>query len=164
MNIDLTQLIVRKVTENDIDTMIFHRVNYLTEMQGERDSATIEKLRTELSLYFRQGIANGSFTALVAEYNSKVVSYGAIVLHTVPGDFNCSSYLEGDILNMYTVPEARKQGVSTVVLKQLISEAKSLGLTKLALHTSVAGEKLYRSAGFNNPIFPYLELVINYSI
>jgi GNAT superfamily N-acetyltransferase len=160
MIIDLQDISIRSVELNDIDEMILHRINYLTEMQGERDVSTIEKLKTELRHYFQNGITTGSFIALKATYNNITISYGAIILHTVPGDFNCSSYLEGDVLNMYTIPEARNQGISTMILKQLILVAKLSGVTKLALHTSVAGEKLYRSAGFNDPVYPFLELVI----
>ena len=160
MNIDLQKISIQKVELSDVDEMILHRINYLTEMQGERDNLTVEKLKAELQVYFQQGIENGSFIALMAKLNAITVSYGAIILHTVPGDFNCSSYLEGDILNMYTIPDARNQGISTLILNQLITEAKLRGVNKLALHTSVAGEKLYRSAGFGNPEYPYLELMI----
>lgn len=160
MIIDLQDISIRSVELNDIDEMILHRINYLTEMQGERDASTIENLKAELKAFFENGIKSGSFIALMAKYNNITISYGAIILHTVPGDFNCSSYLEGDVLNMYTIPEARNQGVSTMILKQLILVAKLSGVTKLALHTSVAGEKLYRSAGFNDPVYPFLELVI----
>lgn len=160
MYIDLQNISIKKVEICDVDEMILQRINYLTEMQGVRDASTIEKLKAELKAFFENGIKSGSFIALVAKYKHITLSYGAIILHTVPGDFNCSSYLEGDILNMYTIPEARNQGISTLVLKQLIAEAKHLGVNKLALHTSVAGEKLYRSAGFCKPEFPYLELVM----
>lgn len=160
MIIDLQDISIRSVELNDIDEMILHRINYLTEMQGERDITSIEKLKAELKSFFENGIKSGSFIALVAKYKHITLSYGAIILHKVPGDFNCILYLEGDILNMYTIPEARKQGISTMILKQLIAEAKHLGVTKLALHTSVAGEKLYRLAGFSNPNFPFLELVL----
>jgi len=160
MNIDLKKISIKKVELDDVEEMILHRINYLTEMQGERDISNIEKLKAELRVFFENGIKSGNFFVLVAKNQKITVSYGAIILHTVPGDFNCSSYLEGDILNMYTIPEARKQGISTLILQQLIAEAKHLGVNKLALHTSVAGEKLYRSAGFGNPEYPYLELMI----
>jgi len=136
MFIDLHDISIRSVELNDIDEMILHRINYLTEMQGERDASTIENLKAELKAFFENGIKSGSFIALVAKYKHITISYGAIILHSVPGDFNCSTYLEGDILNMYTIPEARKQGISTLILKQLITKAKHLGVTKLSLHTS----------------------------
>lgn len=38
---------------------------------------------------------------------------------------------------------------------------KSLGISKVALHTSKDGEILYRKFGFSEPVYPYLELVLN---
>jgi len=83
-----------------------------------------------------------------------------MALRRIPGDFNGTTYLEGDVLNMYTLHEARRQGISTLILNRLIAEAKNQGVTKLALHTTMAGEKLYRSAGFDNPMYPYMGIEI----
>jgi GNAT superfamily N-acetyltransferase len=158
MYINLQDISIKRVTICDVDEMILHRVNYLTEMQGVHDITSQEKLKAELKVFIKNGIEGNNFIALVAKYKHITLSYGAIILKAIPGDFNCSSYLEGDILNMYTIPEARKQGISSLILKQLIAEAKLLGVSKLALYTSLAGEKLYRSAGFKNPEFPFLEM------
>ena len=76
------------------------------------------------------------------------------------GDFNQSSYLEGDILNMFTIPVARRNGISAIILQQLINEARNRGISKIALHTSKDGEKLYRKFGFNEPGYPVLELCL----
>jgi len=84
-----------------------------------------------------------------------------MVIKEIPGDSRKSSYIEGDILNMYTVPEARRQGVSSMILEQLMAEAKLIGISKVALHTSKDGEILYRKFGFSEPVYPYLELVLN---
>jgi ribosomal protein S18 acetylase RimI-like enzyme len=157
---ELQSLVVRKVSETDVDEMVMHRINYLTEMYGKYEPIQEKKLHSELREYILSGIKNDSFVAFVAEVGGKSVSYGAMVFRTVPGDFKVSTYLEGDILNMYTIPEARKQGISTIVLEKLIAEARSKGVAKLSLHTTEAGEKLYRSAGFSEPVFPYLELVL----
>jgi GNAT superfamily N-acetyltransferase len=62
---------------------------------------------------------------------------------------------------MYTIPEARRQGISSMILSQLLTEAKAMGISKVALHTSKDGEILYRKFGFAEPIYSYLELVLN---
>ena len=160
MNIELSKILIRKVDTMDIDEMIRYRIDYLTEMQGERDENLVEKLKNELLAFFHKGIANNSFVALIAEHEDIIVGYGGLILREIPGDFNRASYLEGDILNMYTVPKARRKGISTIILNQLITVAKSLGVSKLALHTSKDGERLYRSVGFNKPLYPYLELIL----
>jgi GNAT superfamily N-acetyltransferase len=129
-------------------------------MQGERSPEYMQNLERELTEYFREHIQAGSFFALVAESEGLILGYGAMVLRSVPGDLNKSSYLEGDILNMYTLPFARQQGVGRLILEALIDKARLMGLSKIGLHTSKDGEHLYRSFGFNEPVFPYLELVL----
>jgi ribosomal protein S18 acetylase RimI-like enzyme len=57
----------------------------------------------------------------------------------------------GYILNLYTVPEARRKGICTRLLNELIKEAKSLGLKYLHLHASEEGRNIYRKAGFVEP-------------
>lgn len=161
MNIKISDIKIRRVEEVDISSMVRHRIDYLTEMQGVRDNAFMEQLKTEMSGFFLKGILNGSFMALVAESDGIILAYGGMVIREIPGDFNRSSYLEADILNMYTIPAARRNGISTLILKQLLSEAKSMGITKVALHTSKDGEKLYRSVGFKEPLYPYLELPLS---
>lgn len=156
MKID-KEIIIRTVIESDIETMISHRIEYLKEIQGERNAEFVDILRKDLITFFKTGIADGSVISFVAEYEQIPVSYGTLVLHKVPGDFNKSTYLEGDIMNMYTIPSARKQGISSMILEQLIHTAKTLDVSKISLHTTHAGEKLYRNAGFLNPIYPYLE-------
>lgn len=159
MNIS-KEIKIRQVVEADIETMISYRIDYLQEIQGERTAEFIAVLRHELITFFKNGIADGSVISLIAEYEQTPVSYGTLVLHKVPGDFNKSTYLEGDVMNMYTVPNARRQGISAMILDGLINKAKSLGVSKISLHTTQAGEKLYRNAGFNDPLYPYLEKIL----
>lgn len=141
--------------------MAQHRIYYLTELQGERDEQYKNQLKKELSGYFLKSIADGSFIAIVAKIEDRAISYGGMIIKQIPGDFNKSSYREGEILNMYTIPEARRQGVAALILKQLLHIAKEKGISKVSLHTSKDGEKLYRSFGFSKPEYPFLELLID---
>lgn len=160
MEIDLSKVIIRRVEVNEIAVMTDYRIAYLTELQGEREKAYKEKLREELQAFFKQTMAEGSFFALQADYQGQVLAFGGMVIKKIPGDFNQSSYLEGDILNMYTIPEARRKGISSMILTRLLKEAKEMGITKVALHTSKDGEPLYRKFGFNDPVYPFLERII----
>lgn len=151
---------IRRVEVADIAQMTATRIAYLTEMQGERSEKYKQELQQNLRHFFLQAMEEGSFFALLAELEGTVVSYGGMILKKIPGDFNQSTYLEGDILNMYTLPDYRRQGISSLILKQLLIEAKSMGVSKVALHCSKDGEPLYRKFGFDDPVFPYLELII----
>jgi GNAT superfamily N-acetyltransferase len=151
---------IRRVEEIDVPMMTAARLNYLTEMQGERAPEYLQELQQKLQSFFIETMKEGSFFALLAEFEGKVVSYGGMIVKKIPGDLNQSSYLEGDILNMYTLPEYRRKGISSRILEELMKEAKVMGISKVALHCSKEGEPLYRKFGFSDPVYPYLELIV----
>lgn len=155
------EIIIKRVGSQDIAGMTAARIDYLTEMQGERPESYRKELEQKLPLFFQQAMQEGAFFAFLAEVDGHAVSWGVMVLRKIPGDFNQSSYLEGDILNMYTLPDYRRKGISSRILEALLSEAKAMGVSKVALHCSKDGEPLYRKFGFTDPIYPYVELIID---
>lgn len=161
MQIDISKVNVRKVEQADVSTMADYRIDYLKELQGDRTEAFKQELKAELVKYFSESIASGTFLAFQAEYKNTVISFGAMIIKRIPGDFDKTSYLEGDILNMYTIPEARRHGVSSLILAALLSEAKLHGLSKVSLHTTQEGESLYRKFGFRDPQYPFMEMIID---
>jgi len=158
MQIDLSNIKVREIGVDEVELLTTYRMAYLTEMQGERSEEYQIGLKNELNHYFREALAEHRFFAFLAQQGHEILSFGAMVLKKIPGDFNQSMYLEGDILNMYTVPFARRKGISSLILQELLNEARIRGISKVALHTSRDGEKLYRKFGFNEPVYPVLEL------
>jgi GNAT superfamily N-acetyltransferase len=63
----------------------------------------------------------------------------------------------GEIKRMFTVPEARRRGISRVVLEELEARARTIGYTRLVLETGVRQPEaiaLYESAGYES-IDPY---------
>ncbi|MEN8117915.1 MAG: GNAT family N-acetyltransferase [Bacteroidota bacterium] len=161
MKIDLSEIKIRRVEEQDIETMVLYRLDYLAELQGERDENYKLKVKKELTEYFIKMISEGSYKAVVAQSGIHPLSYGGLIVKRIPGDFNKTSYLEGEIMNMYTIPEARRKGISSLILKALLQIAKESGMSKVALHTSKDGEKLYRKFGFSEPAYPFLEVLID---
>ena len=160
MQIDLSEIKVREIGINEVELLTTYRMAYLTEMQGERSEEYQIRLKNDLNQYFREAIAENRCFAFLAQQGDEILSFGAMVLKKIPGDFNQSMYLEGDILNMYTVPFARRKGISALILQELLYEARNRGISKVSLHTSKDGEKLYRKFGFTEPVYPVLELCL----
>ena len=159
---------IKPVGIENVSLLVKYRMAYLAELKGNATSAQDSATEQGLYLYFKEAIEQEQVFAFMAVLEGKgeaeavleaeVVSFGAMVVKKIPGDFDQPVYLEGDILNMYTLPAHRKKGISTLILKRLIEEAKKRGISKIALHTTKAGEKLYRKEGFQEPIYPVLEL------
>jgi GNAT superfamily N-acetyltransferase len=160
MQINLTKIKIREIGSNDINLLTTYRIAYLTEIQGEKSEEYQQQLKNELNRYFTEALAENSFFAFLAELNGEIISLGAMVIKKIPGDFDQLSYLEGDILNMYTIPFARRKGVSAMILEQLLAEARNRGISKVSLRTSEEGEKLYRKFGFSEPFYPVLEMYL----
>lgn len=160
MQIDLSKINVREIGIDEVELLTTYRMAYLTEMQGERSEEYQIRLKNDLNQYFMEAIAENRCFAFLAQQGDDILSFGAMVLKKIPGDFNQSMYLEGDILNMYTVPFARRKGISALILQELLNEARHRGISKVSLHTSKDGEKLYREFGFSEPAYPVLELCL----
>lgn len=158
MKTDRADIKIRETGPSEIALLIKYRISYLTEMQGERAPEYISELESNLQKYFTEALSEKRIFAYIATIDEKPVSFGAMVIKKIPGDFNKPFYLEGDILNMYTIPEARRRGISSVVLEHLIAGARERGISKISLHTSKYGEKLYRKYGFTEAVYPILEL------
>jgi GNAT superfamily N-acetyltransferase len=105
-----------------------------------------------LRQYFSEAIPSNNFIAWLAEYNGKIIGTSGMVVWQMPARYGgLESGRLGYILNLYTVPEARRKGICTRLLNELIKEAKSLELKYLHLHASEEGRNIYRKAGFVEP-------------
>lgn len=52
------------------------------------------------------------------------------------------------LINVYTKPEYRRQGVAAQMVKMLIDEAKRRGVTEISLDATESGRPLYEKLGF----------------
>lgn len=69
----------------------------------------------------------------------------------------------GTILNVYTKPEYRKNGIAGTLLKMLIDESENLKLDFLELNATASGYNLYKSIGFEDAVSKYhnMKFIIN---
>lgn len=157
MKIDTNKISYRKATNLDIQLIVDYRIIFLTELQGRQTKEKESDLRKVLTEYFIKSINNNSYIGWIAEIDDKPIGFGGMVIQEIPGNFSLMNGLEGYILNMYTVPEYRKNGICKSLLKILIDEGKKLGLNKAYLHASNDGIDIYRKKGFSEPELPVLE-------
>jgi GNAT superfamily N-acetyltransferase len=132
--------------------LIDYRVRFLNELYNHTEDDETEILRKALREYFSEAIPSDDFIAWLAEYNGKIIGTSGMVVWQMPARYGgLESGKLGYILNLYTIPEARRKGICTRLLNELIKEAKSLGLKYLHLHASEDGISIYRKAGFVMP-------------
>jgi len=148
----------RRANIDGIDILVNFRIRFLNEFYKHPEDNETEILKKELKEYFSKAIPSGDFIGWLAGYNGKVVSTGRMVIWQMPPRYGLKSGRLGYILNMYTIPQARRKGICTQLLNKLIKETKSLRLTYFHLHPSEEGINIYRKAGFVKPGLIELEL------
>lgn len=159
MQFVIGRIIYRHATTNDVSALVDYRVRFLNELLNHPDDDDTRILRESLVKYFTRAITSEDFIAWVAEYEEKIIATSGMVVWEKPAIYGgAESGKLGYLLNFYTVPEARGKGIATHLLKEMLREARSLGIKYLHLHASEDGISIYKKAGFTEPERPELEL------
>ena len=95
-------------------------------------------------------IEDGSFVAFIAQDQGKIVATSGVCFYRMPPYCRCPNGNAAYIMNMYTLPEYRKQGIAEKLFKQLVEEARARGVTKISLNATDAGRPLYQKLGFTD--------------
>lgn len=161
MNIDKDKLVFRKATSKDIPDLIKFKLLLLDGLNEDKNKDNLEQLKIELESFFKEYIESNKMVSWLVEYEGDVIATSGLVLWRVPPRYDCLHGRYGYITNMYTIPKARKNGISTKLIKILIEEAKILNIDILNLHATKDGIKMYRRFGFKDPIDPEIELNLN---
>lgn len=153
------EIVYRRAQINDVQGLVDLRVQLLKTIRDHPENYETKAVRESIQKNFATAIPSSDFITWVAEYDGKIVATSGMVVWQKPTiDGEVKSGKVGYLLNFYTIPEARRKGIATRLLNELIREAKSMGLRYLHLHTSKDGEPVYRKAGFVEPKMPELKL------
>lgn len=137
-----------KADEKDIFTMVDYRLEFLIEFWGDQMNEQVNLLKQQLTKYFEHAIKNKTHICWLAEAENKIVGIGGMTIREQPGNFKNPSGRSAYIMNMYTIPAYRRQGICTNLLNRLMQSAKEMGIDAFELHATKEGEPVYRKGGF----------------
>ena len=158
MEIDITKIKYRRTNIEDLNILVDYRIRFLNESGIRSEDEETKELKKALRKYYRIAIPPNEFICWLVEYRDKILGVSGMVVYQVPGRYGFVSGKLGFICNMYTVPKARRRGISTRLLSELVKEAKSLGLEYLHLRAHKDAINIYRRAGFTEPFTLELQL------
>jgi GNAT superfamily N-acetyltransferase len=150
----MTDYRIRPCTREDAATVAHHRVEMFREM-GEvptEDLARdlLEKSTTALAATLADQTYVGWFAVDAAE--RVIAGAGAHVRPQLPRMTHSRTRVVTTpaplIVNVYTEPEWRGQGIARALMRVLMDWAVGIGAERAVLHASDAGRPLYVSLGF----------------
>jgi GNAT superfamily N-acetyltransferase len=147
-------LVLRYATVADAELLAEHRVAMFREMGAVRPELE-PPLREASTAYFASAIASGEYVGWIAspsEDAPPVAGAGVQFRPLLPRPTADGDGLllgrEGLILNVYTAPEWRRQGIAQQLMETIIAWAADVGVVRLVLAASPAGRLLYEKIGF----------------
>ena len=141
-------LIYKKATLKDIDTLTKTRITVLrsaNELSDDVDMSEVEKQSYE---YYNQALKDGSHTAYLVYDKNIFVGAGGISYYRVMPTYHNPSGYKAYIMNMYTNPDYRRMGIAYKTLELLVKDAKSKNISSISLEATNMGKPLYLKFGF----------------
>ena len=106
----------------------------------------------EFCSYSRDYFLNGQHTTVLAVDEEKGVAIGCATLcymELMP-TFSHPTGRRAHLMNVYTAPNYREQGIARRMVEWLIEEARRRGVTEISLDATASGRPLYRKLGFQD--------------
>ncbi|MFN6484890.1 MULTISPECIES: GNAT family N-acetyltransferase [unclassified Nostoc] len=139
---------LRQANLQDLEALIQLRLELLREIGDIKGDSYTTKLAEATRKYLGEKMPSGVFLAWVAEVNSQIVATSGLVFFQRPPYNGNLSGLEAYIMNVYTIPMWRGQGIATALLKEIISFVRATEAKRLWLHTTEDGKRIYEKVGF----------------
>ena len=132
----------------DVPVLARLRVEFLTELLGPQTEAASHILHENLVEYYSHAIPEKSFVCYLAWLGNNPVGIGGMAFRLNPGSFKNPTGRTGYIMNMYTIPDYRKQGICNKLLELLMDAGRAEGINAFELHASKDGGPIYIKQGF----------------
>ena len=140
----------REVQVADAELLARLRVDMRRERETAPPPADENAFLQENINYFKTALAQESYIGFIAEENGIPAGTGGICLHIHPPSYGVPNGKSACLLNMYTLPGFRGQGIAGKILSLLIEKAKEKECCKVYLNASSMGKPLYLKNGFSD--------------
>lgn len=98
--------------------------------------------------YLAAALANGTLRGWLACAGEQIVAGGVVLISPWPSHPYDGQCRRATILNMYTDPPFRRQGIARRIMQTMIDWCRKEGFVRVDLHASDQGRPLYESIGF----------------
>ncbi len=146
----LKNLEFRKTTADDIDLLVRTRIEVLRAANGLTNDTDMSEVEKQSREYYKKALADGTHTALLAFDCDQFIGAGGISYFQVMPTYHNPTGRKGYIMNMYTRPEYRRQGIAFHTLDLLVQDAREKGIAFISLEATTAGRPLYEQYGFSS--------------
>ena len=138
----------KRAASEDLDILVETRMEVLRAANRLDASADMTQVERETRAYYRSALADGTHTAYLVFDGDLFVGAGGVSYYSVMPTYHNPTGQKAYIMNMYTRPAYRRQGIASRTLDLLVQDAGSRGIRSISLEATSMGRPLYESYGF----------------
>ncbi len=139
---------IEPATGADLETIVHHRRAMFFDM-GYRDDAQLDAMCGAFRPWLAAKLSSGEYRAWIARTGDGCAAGGlGLWLMDWPPHMIGGGARRGNILNVYTEPEFRRQGIARSLTRTALDWCRANGIRAVILHASADGRALYESLGF----------------
>ena len=139
-----SEIVVKIAEESDLPEVLAIRMEMLADVNEGKTFD--EDFRERTRDYF----TNGAQTTVLAFDGENAVGCATICYVQVMPTFSHPTGKRAHIMNVYVREEFRRRGIAREMMKMLLDEAKSRGVTQITLDATESGRPLYQALGFES--------------
>ena len=133
--------------DEDVSLLVDYRIEFLKDF-GDSSFEKEEALRKNLKRLYESYLSNQQYVSFLAYENENLAGIGGMLLREQPGNFKNPEGRTGYIMNMYTVPQYRRRGICSEILRRLLEYGEKSGIHTFELHATKDGQPVYIKHGF----------------
>ena len=138
----------KKATIDDLELLVKTRIEVLRAANKLDKSVDMSEVMQQSSEYYSKALVNGSHTAYLVFDGEKFIGAGGVSYYRVMPTYHNQTGEKAYIMNMYTLPEYRREGIAFKTLDLLVKDAKKRDIVEISLEATDMGRALYKKYGF----------------
>lgn len=138
----------KKATIEDIDEQVRTRITVLRAANKLSDDVDMSLVEKESYEYYKRALETGEHIGYLVYDNGTFIGAGGVSFYQVMPTYHNSTGKKAYIMNMYTAPEYRRQGIAFHTLDLLVKDAREQGVSQIVLEATDMGWPLYEKYGF----------------
>lgn len=138
----------RKATLTDLEILTETRIEVLRAANKLSDDVDMSEIKRQSLEYYQNALMTNSHLAYLIFDEEIFVGAGGISYFQVMPTYHNPTGKKAYIMNMYTNPDYRRQGIAFRTLDLLVTDAKEKGITAISLEATDMGRPLYEKYGF----------------
>ncbi len=129
----------KKATIEDIDELVRTRITVIRAANKLSDDVDMSLVEKESYEYYKRALETGEHIGYLVYDNGTFIGAGGVNFYKVMPTYHNPTGKKAYIMNMYTAPEYRRQGIAFHTLDLLVKDAREQGVSQIALEATDMG-------------------------